>query len=212
MVRPRLAKGGLALGERTSCRCRAGSQGRLEERLRYATQAAGAFARCLLADLSRFQASHRRAQLMKAFRGPALTPGLQHAAPLPVPRRREQKARGVPEGGGLVHAAQPVRPRALQAYHCGQGPRRLRVARAAAPPHRPTPCRMGAPQLCGYGRAAPPLAWPWARARARAFTAPVLPPTLKIARQGDGPYPVVERLRRLGTMPLVCQLVPQLQA
>ena|SRR5712691_13463011 len=63
---------------------------RLEERLRYATQAAVALDYFLLAHLSRLPARALRAELMQDCRGPTSTPGLEHAPPGSMERLRQE--------------------------------------------------------------------------------------------------------------------------
>jgi hypothetical protein len=62
-----LAEGRLSFGKRKSVRFSAGSRRPLDQRLRYATQTKVALDRFLLAHLSRFQACHLLAELVKDF-------------------------------------------------------------------------------------------------------------------------------------------------
>src|SRR5262245_54530766 len=73
-----LSDGCGSLCERKPFRYRPRSRCLLEQRLGYATQAEVALDRFLLAHLSRLQTTHLLAELMKDFRGPPITPRLDH--------------------------------------------------------------------------------------------------------------------------------------
>src|SRR5262244_4405944 len=81
-----LSVGNLSICERISFGCRLAGRRSLDDRLRYATQAKVAFDRFLLAYLRRLQARHLLAELMKDFRGPTITPSLDHAPTFPMQR------------------------------------------------------------------------------------------------------------------------------
>src|SRR4029453_6077332 len=137
-----------------------GSGSLLDQRLRYTTQAEVAFDRFLLAYLSRLQAGHLLGNLMKAFRGPPITPGLQHAATLPMQRIGEQKTGCITEVCLLVDNDQAFSPVAFQAYDFGKGPKLLGVSIAAPDRDRAETFWMGPPQRCSHGIHTLPLALP----------------------------------------------------
>src|SRR4029434_8480857 len=93
--------------------------------MRDAPQAKVAFDRFLLAHLSRLQATHLLAELMKDFRGPPITPGFDHAPTLPMQRIGEEKAGRIPEVFLFMHDDQPLAPIAFEAYHLRKRPKRL---------------------------------------------------------------------------------------
>src|SRR5262249_60071272 len=153
----------------------------LDQRLRYTTQAEVAFDRFLLAYLSRLQARHLLGKLMKDFRGPAITPGLQHAATLPMQRIGEQKAGCITEFCILVDNAQAFAPIAFQTYDFGKGPKLLGISIAAPDRDGAETFWMVPPQLGRHGIHTPPLALPLDMPRAFHLTDPVFAHALNAA-------------------------------
>src|SRR5262244_4655521 len=88
-----LSVGNLSICERISFGCRLAGRRSLDDRLRYATQAKVACDRFLLAYLSRLQARHLFAELMKDLRCPAIAPGLNHSSTFPMQGIRHQESR-----------------------------------------------------------------------------------------------------------------------
>ena len=137
-----LAEGRLSFGKRKSFRFRAASRSPLDQRLRYTTEAEMAIDRLLSAYLSRLQAGHWLAELVKDFRGPAITPGLNDAATLPVERVRQEKTGRIPHVSWLMDDHQMLPPLAFQADDFRKRPHLLRVSIPTADAHGPKTVRM----------------------------------------------------------------------
>src|SRR5262252_10049870 len=140
-----LSDGDGALCERKPFRFRPRSRCLLEQRLRYATQPEVALDRFLLAHLSRLQATHLLAELMKDFRGPPITPGLDHTPTFPIQCVGEEKAGRIPEVLLFMHDDQPLAPIAFESYHLRKRPKRLCLPIATAHPQGTKTFRMRLP-------------------------------------------------------------------
>src|SRR5215813_1356675 len=172
-----------ALCERKPFRCRSRGGGALEQRLRYATQTEMAGDRFLLAYLSRFQPCHLLPELVKDFRGPTITPGLQHATTLPMVRVGQQKLRGITQGGRVMDHDQTLTSVAFEAHYFRKDPELLALTIATPYRHRAETFGVLPPEDRGDGIDPLPLPTPLDMPRAFHCTDPMFAHPLEEAGQ-----------------------------
>jgi hypothetical protein len=172
---PLRSVGEFALRERLALRCRHTRRGTVHERLRHATQANVAGDRCRLAYRSRLHPGHLVAALVKALRGPAITPGLEHSPACPMQRLSHEKPRGVGPSRLRVRDHPPLAPLSLQPHGLGEHPTGLLLPMATMHPEGTQAFRVLALQRRCPPVYSTPLALPLDVTRALDRTAPRLP-------------------------------------
>src|SRR4030095_14848302 len=148
---------------------------------------------------------------MKDFRGPTITPSLNHAPTVPMQRIRQQKARGIPEILLFVHDAQTLAPIAFEPYDLRKHPKWLRFPIATAHAPSTKTFRMHLAQLLGYSIHTPPLALPLDMARAFQLTDPVFARVLNATAQLQAQHTMVKGIMRMGKMAFLFEWLHDVQ-
>ena len=97
---------------------------------------------------------------MKDFRGPPITPSLEHTTTVPMQRIRQQKTRSIPKILLFVHDDETLASIAFEPDDLRKNPKQLRLPIATVHPHGTKTFWMRLPQRLGHRIHPVPLALP----------------------------------------------------
>src|SRR5262245_59657354 len=157
-----------------------------------------AFARLLIAHLSRFQACSLFAELMKHFGCPAKTPRLNDPSTLPMQRIGDYKAGDIGQIRPFMDDGNPFTPVTLEADTFGKGPILFRLPIATADLNSAKTLRRGLTQGRGHFIKALPPILPQNMARTLQFTHPMFAFAFNEPRQLKGEHAIIKRIVSLG--------------